>query len=219
MRKVIPGLVALAAALAFGIWALPGLPEQVASHWGLSGEPDGWSSKQTLVYLLPLFGVGLALLLTVLPRVDPRRASYEMHGGTYWTIANAALIVLSGVHAAIIGYNLGWPVRIDQVTAIGVGGLFILIGNLMTRMRPNWFIGIRTPWTLSSDTVWRKTHRVGGYAFVIAGVLIVAMGFVRPAWFAGVLIAAAGVAAIVPVVYSCILWRGEQEATRSSVGS
>jgi uncharacterized membrane protein len=212
MRKMIPGLLALALALAFGLWALPSLPEQVASHWGLSGEPDGWSSKETLVFLLPLFGVGIALLLAFVPRIDPRRASYELHGGTYWLLANAAVIVLSAVHVAILGFNLGWPISINQVTGIAVGGLFILIGNLMTRMRPNWFMGIRTPWTLSSDTVWRKTHRVGGYAFVLAGLLLVAMGFVRPAWFAGVLIAAAIVAALVPVVYSYFVWRGEQES-------
>ncbi len=217
MRRMIPGFAALTVALAFGIWALPALPEQVASHWGLSGEPDGWSSKRTLVFLLPLIGVGVALLLAVVPRIDPRRASYELHGSTYWTLANATLIVLSGVHGAIIGYNLGWPVSINQVTGFAVGGLFILIGNLMTRMRPNWFMGIRTPWTLSSDTVWRKTHRVGGYAFVLAGVLIVAMAFARPAWFAGVLIAAAVTSAIIPVVYSYIVWRAEQEDSGSRV--
>ena len=211
MRKMIPGLVALAAAMAFGIWALPDLPAQVASHWGLSGKPDGWSSKETLVYLLPLFGAVMALLLAFVPRIDPRRESFALHGSTYWTVANAVVIVLAGVHVALIAYNLGWPVRINQVVGIAVGGLFILIGNLMTRMRPNWFMGIRTPWTLSSDTVWRKTHRVGGYAFVLAGCLLVAMGFVQPAWFAGVLIAAAIGAAVVPVVYSYMVWRGEQE--------
>lgn len=214
MRKIIPGLVALAAALAFGIWAMPGLPQQVASHWGLSGEPDGWSSKETLVFLLPLVGAAVALVLAFVPRIDPRRESYELHGATYWTIANATLVVLAAVHVAIVGFNLGWPVRITQVACIAAGGLFILIGNLMTRMRPNWFMGIRTPWTLSSDTVWRKTHRVGGYAFVLAGALVVAMGFVRPAWFLGVLMAAAMTAAIVPVVYSYIAWRGEQERAR-----
>jgi uncharacterized membrane protein len=208
---MIPGLLALAAALGFGIWALPSLPDQVASHWGLSGEPDGWSSKGTLVYLLPLFGVGIALLLGVVPRIDPRKASFELHGSTYWTLANASIVVLAGVHVALIAYNLGWPVRINQIVGIAVGGLFVLIGNLMTRMRPNWFMGIRTPWTLSSDTVWRKTHRVGGYAFVAAGLLLVAMGFVQPPWFAGTLIVAAIVAALVPVIYSYFVWRGEQE--------
>ena len=216
MRKMIPGLLALAAALGFGIWALPSLPDQVASHWGLSGEPDGWSSKETLVYLLPLFGVGIALLLAVVPRIDPRRANFELHGGTYWTVANAAMVVIAGIHVALIAFNLGWPVRINQVAGIAVGGLFILIGNLMTRMRPNWFMGIRTPWTLSSDTVWRKTHRVGGYAFVVAGLLLVVMGFAQPAWFAGVLIAGAFGAALVPVIYSYFVWRAEQEGEGSA---
>jgi uncharacterized membrane protein len=120
---MIPGLLALAAALGFGLWALPSLPDQVASHWGLSGEPDGWSSKGTLVYLLPLFGVGIALLLGVVPRIDPRKASFELHGSTYWTLANASIVVLAGVHVELIAYNLGWPVRINQIVGIAVGGL------------------------------------------------------------------------------------------------
>src|SRR5688500_1755143 len=211
MRKLIPGIVAIRVALAFGIWALPNLPAAVAPPWGLGGGPDGWSSRSTAVFVLPLIGLGIAALLAFLPRTDPRQKNVELHAGTYWLVANASLVVISAIHIGMIAFNLGWPVPLTRIVAIGIGGLFVLIGNVMTRMRPNWFMGIRTPWTLSSDVVWRRTHRVGGYAFVLAGCLLVAMGLVQPAWFAGVLIAAAIGAAVVPVVYSYIVWRGEQE--------
>ena len=211
MRRMLPGFIALAAAVAFGFWALPRLPAEVMSHWGFDGEADGWSSRNTIVFLIPLVGVAIAALFMVFPRIDPRRANYELHAGTYWTLANATLISLAAMHVLVVGINLGWPVSINRVMGIGVGGLFILIGNLMTRMRPNWFMGIRTPWTLSSDSVWRKTHRIGGYSFVIAGVILIGMGFAQPAWLVMTLFGAAALAGLVPVVYSYILWREEQK--------
>ena len=215
MRKVIPGLLVLAASLAFGLWAWGRLPAEVATHWNLSGEPDGWSSRTTGVLLTPGIGLGLALLLTVFPRIDPRRESYALHGPTYWTVANASLVFLGAVHAAMIGYNLGWPLRMDMLVGVGAGALFILLGNLMTRMRPNWFMGIRTPWTLSSEQVWRKTHRVGGYGFVAAGVVMAAAGLLRSGAFAVIALVTVGAAAIVPIVYSYFAWRDENESPKS----
>ena len=211
MRRLIPGLAALAAALAFGLWAHDRLPPEVTTHWGLSGEPDGWSGRTSAVLLLPAIGAGLALMLSVLPRIDPRRESYQLHGSTYWLVANASLVFLAAVHVAAIGANLGWPIRMERLVGIGGGALLILIGNLMTRMRPNWFMGIRTPWTLSSETVWRKTHRIGGYGFVAAGAAMALAGIARPAATGLVSIVAVGAAALVPVIYSYFAWRGEME--------
>lgn len=212
MRKLLPGLAALAAAFAFGLWARPDLPPQVASHWGINGQPDGWTSRGTLIYLMPLIGVGVGLLLSVLPRIDPRRASYELHSGTWWLLVNAILVFLAGIHVTSVGYNLGWPISIGRVVAVGVGLLFILVGNVMTRMRPNWFMGIRTPWTLSSDVVWRKTHRVGGYLFVATGAITILSALARPAWSFYAMVGAAGVSGIGLLVYSYLVWRKEQEA-------
>lgn len=213
MRKLVPGIVAILAALAFGIWALPTLPAEVASHWGLDGEPDGWSSRTTAVYVLPLIGLGIAALLAFLPRTDPRQKNVELHAGTYWLVANATLIVISAIHIGMIAFNLGWPVPLTRIVAVAIGGLFVLIGNVMTRMRPNWFMGIRTPWTLSSDVVWRRTHRVGGYGFVIGGILVILAGILRPGWASWVMLASVGAAAILSIVYSYVVWREERERT------
>ena len=218
MRKIIPGIVAILAALAFGVWALPNLPDQVVSHWGVDGQPDGWSSKATAVYLLPIFGLGIAVLLAFLPRIDPQRKNFALHADTYWLVANASLIVISAIHIGMIGFNLGWPIPFSRVVAIGVGGLFVIIGNLMTRMRPNWFMGIRTPWTLSSDTVWRKTHRVGGYGFVAGGVLAIAAGLLVPDWAPWVLVGSVAIATLGAVVYSYLAWRDEVERAPTEAG-
>ncbi|HEU4829755.1 MAG TPA: SdpI family protein [Gemmatimonadales bacterium] len=218
MRKLLPGMLATLAALGFGLWALPGLPDQVATHWGLNGEPDGWSSRTTAVVLLPLLGLGIAALLAFLPRTDPRRKDFELHADTYWLVANASLIVISAIHTGVIGFNLGWPIPLSRVVAIGIGGLFVLIGNVMTRMRPNWFMGIRTPWTLSSDLVWRKTHRMAGYGFVSAGILVMLAGLLRPEWASWVMIISIAVTAFGSVVYSYLLWREEREDPRPDAG-
>lgn len=218
MRKIVPGIIAILAALAFGIWALPSLPEQVASHWGLDGEPDGWSSRGTAVFVLPLIGLGIAALLVVLPRTGPGRRNFELHAGAYWLLANASLGVISAIHIGMIGHNLGWPVPVTRIVAIGIGGLFVIIGNVMTRMRPNWFMGIRTPWTLSSDVVWRKTHRVGGYGFVVAGMLVILTGLLRPDRAALVMIGSVAVAAIGSIIYSYAVWREERERAPSEAG-
>jgi uncharacterized membrane protein len=212
MRKLIPGLLGLGVAAGFSVWAYPQLPAQVATHFDLQGEPNGWSSRLVASLLVPVLGLALAAVFTVLPRIDPRRANYALFGPTYWTIANAVLVLLAAIHIFSLGKALGWSVNMTRVAALGVGGLFVLLGNLMTRIRPNWFMGIRTPWTLSSDTVWRKTHRFGGVAFVIAGVCIATTALVASSWvlYGAIIVAAA--AALSSVLYSYIAWKREQDA-------
>src|SRR5574337_331200 len=147
MARLRIGLGALLAAFGFSLWAWGRLPARVVTHWGVSGQPNGWSPRWVAVFLVPAIGVALAGLFTVLPRMDPRRRSYELHGSTWWAVANAVLVLLALVHVAAIGSNLGWGLPMGRLVIVGVGLLFGVIGNLMTRMRPNWFMGIRTPWT------------------------------------------------------------------------
>jgi uncharacterized membrane protein len=213
MRKLIPGLLALAAAIGFSVWAYPHLPAQVATHFTLEGEPNGWSSRLVASILAPGIGLVLAAVSTVLPRIDPRRANYALFGPTYWTIINAALVLVAGLHFFLLGKALGWGVDMSRVGALGIGGILVLLGNLMTRIRPNWFMGIRTPWTLSSDTVWRKTHRFGGVAFVIAGLCVVATAFIGSGWVSYGAMGCVAAAALSSVVYSYVIWKKEQDET------
>ncbi len=216
MRKLIPGLVVLAAAAGFSIWAYPQLPAQVATHFDLDGDPNGWSSRLVASILAPALGLVLVSVFAVLPRIDPRRANYPLFSPTYWTIVNAVLVLLAGVHVVVLGKSLGWVVDMGKVAGLGIGGLFILLGNLMTRIRPNWFMGIRTPWTLSSDTVWRKTHRFGGVSFAIAGVCMTATALVASPWLRAGAIGMAGAAALGSVVYSYVIWKREQNGAAAN---
>jgi uncharacterized membrane protein len=217
VRKIFPGFIAQLLAVAFGIWAYPHLPAEVATHFDVSGDPNGWSSRVVAAIVLPALGVGLMLLFAVLPRLDPRQANYAKFGSTWWTVANAVGILLAALHILMLGKAMGWAVDMTRIVGFGLGGLLVLIGNLMTRLRPNWFMGIRTPWTLSSDQVWRRTHRFGGIAFVIAGLGVLAASAARSSLALYFAIGLTGAAALGSVVYSYLLWRQEQ-ATPAEAG-
>ena len=210
MRRLMPGFALLLAALAFGLWALPPLPARVASHWALSGQPDGTMGRAAAAVFLPLFGAVLGLVFAVVPRLDPRKDQL-LHAGVWWTIANAVLALLAVLHVALLGYNLGWPVPMAGVTLVAIGLLFILLGYLMPRMRSNWFMGIRTPWTLTSDAVWRSTHAVAGRLFAAAGAVFVVLGFMQPPHLMVMAAVVIAVAVGVPVAWSYLAWRREQE--------
>jgi len=210
MRSRWFGLVIAALAVAVSLWAYPQLPPTVATHWNVRGEADGFSSRLVAVSIMPLVILVMTGLFNVLPRLDPRRANYSKFIGTYWLIANAVILFILIGHGMIVATGLGYPVKIGRTMPIGVGLLFIVLGNYLTRVEPNWFVGIRTPWTLSSDTVWRKTHRTGGWLMVLGGSVIAACAFFPPAAFLPLFIAAVLLMAVIPIVQSYVLWKREK---------
>ena len=211
MRRRWFGLVIAALAVVVSIWAYPQLPPTIATHWNVGGTADGFSRRATAVVIMPLVIIGLTGLFNVLPKLDPRRANYAKFIDTYWLIANAVILFILIGHGMIVATGLGYPVKVDRFMPIGIGLLFIVLGNYLTRVEPNWFIGIRTPWTLSSDTVWRKTHRTGGWLMVVGGFVLAASVFLPQGAFPPLLVAAILIVAVIPVVQSYILWKREQD--------
>jgi uncharacterized membrane protein len=207
MRSRWLGFAVAALTIAVSAWAYPGLPDTVATHWNLRGEPDGFSSRLVAAALGPLLVLGLRLLSEVLPRIDPKRPRSESFFDTYWLLINGLLLFLGALHLAVIGTGLGWAIDIGRLVPIGVGLLFILVGNYLGRVEPNWFLGIRTPWTLSSDAVWRRVHRTGAWLFVGGGVLFIVTAFVPRLAVVPLLVGIVAVVAVVPVVQSYVLWR------------
>jgi uncharacterized membrane protein len=210
MRSRWFGLVIAVVAVAISIWAYPSLPPTVATHWNLRGTPDGFSSRLVAVAIGPFVIVGITLLFNVLPKFDPRRANYLSFLSTYWLFANAVIVFMLIIHAVVIATGLGYAVRIDRLMPLFIGLLFVVIGNYLTRVEPNWFVGIRTPWTLSSDTVWRKTHRTGGGLMVLGGLMLATAAFLPHSALVPLLIGALVVAVVIPVVLSYVLWKREQ---------
>lgn len=210
MRSRWFGFVVAALAAMISIWAYPRLPETVATHWNLRGVPDDYSSRLWAVALMPLVMIGMTGLLRVLPKIDPRRENYAKFIDSYWLIANAILVFMGVAHVLVLAHGMGYLVQVDRLLPLGVGLLFAFLGNYLTRIEPNWFIGIRTPWTLSSDTVWRKTHRTGGWLFVIGGIVIAAGAFAPRGAFVPLFVATVIVVAGIPVVQSYVLWKRER---------
>jgi uncharacterized membrane protein len=151
-------------------------------------------------------------LMRLLPRIDPREPNYARFGGAYDTIVAATLLLLLATHGITLAVALGYHVAVPRLVPALVGGLFVVIGNVMPRMRSNWWFGVRTPWTLSNDRVWARTHRLAGFSMTAAGLVMIAAALLLPARLGlPVLIAAVVAATIGPVVYSYLTWKREQK--------
>jgi uncharacterized membrane protein len=211
MRKWIPLLIVAAAFIASAV-VYPGLPDRIPTHWNLAGQPDDWSNRTWGAWALPIFLLGMWALVQVLPRIDPRGANYAKFGGAFEGIIVSVMLFMLALHIVVLRASLGYPVQMQRIIPIGIGVLLIVIGNLLPRARPNWFVGIRTPWTLSSDRVWEKTHRLGGHLFVAGGVIITVTAFAWTQWAHVVLVAVISLCAATALIYSYLEWKREQSA-------
>ena len=209
MRKWIPLLIIAAAVIASAL-VYPKLPLTIPTHWDMLGRPNGWSGRLWGAWVMPIFLIVLWAFMRVLPRIDPRGSNYAKFGGAYEGIIVSIMLFMLGMHIIILRAALGYPVAMERVLPIGLGVLFIAIGNLLPRARPNWFIGIRTPWTLSSDRVWEKTHRFGGHVFVGAGILMVLSALVTAPWAPVVLFTIIVLCTASVLIYSYVEWKREQ---------
>ena len=212
--RVILGITAivLAVSLAVSLWAWGQIPAgaQVPIHWGINGQANGYAPKAVGLFLLPGIIAGMGIVFGVLPYIDPRREHQQRSTAARLWIMGAAIIVLGALHVAAVLTAVGAPVDIGQVVVIALGALYLVIGNFLGKTRSNWFIGIRTPWTLSSEVAWSRSHRLGGYLSMAAGVVSIILGLVAPpAVSAFGLIGSAAVAGILPVVYSYFAWRSD----------
>lgn len=211
MTKRWLGPVVVALVLVFSLAAFPFLTERIPTHWNWRGAPDGWTYRWPGAFMLPLISLGVWILLIGLRRIDPRRRHYERFEDTYWIFLNLIVLFISVVHILAIGYALGWPVNMVRAVFALMGLLFIALGNYLPRVRSNWWMGVRTPWTLESETVWKKTHRVAGWTFVGAGLVALAATFLPGAYVFPVALPVMVLAGLVPVVYSYVEWRKERQ--------
>ena len=213
------GVLAILAAGVFTAVVYSWLPEQIPTHWNLSGEADDWSSRFVGAIALPLEGLGLWALLQWLPRIDPLRSNYEKFRGTYDVAVNTILVFIAGAHVFVLGVALGWPLSMARALPIGIGAMCILLGNVLPRARRNWWFGVRTPWTLSNDRVWERTHRVAGYLFVALGIALLITAAIPVSLPTGAVIASLAVVAGILLVYSYVAWRQESSRSRSHLST
>jgi uncharacterized membrane protein len=210
-RWIAPVLVA--GMLLFTAVVYGSLPERVPTHWNLRGEVDGWSPRLVGALLAPGIGLALWLLLPLLRRIDPRRAHYERFDPTFWLLVNVIVMFMAAMHVLSLGSALGWPVDMTRSVLVIAGLLFAALGNYLPRLRSNWWMGIRTPWTLESETVWRATHRVAGVTFVVGGLLTVVAALLPGSLSFVLAMVAIGVCGVIPVAYSFFAYRAERRST------
>ena len=197
--------------LAVALW--PSTPDRVPVHWGFAGEPDRYGGKAEGLLLLPLITLGVYLLMLFVPRIDPRRAEYARFEGAYGVLRLSIVAFQALLYGFILLWGRGVELDVTVVVPVLIGGLLVVLGNLLGKVRPNWFVGIKTPWTLSSRRSWVKTHRMAGWTFVLLGLAFVVLGFAGPAWALPALVAATIVSSLSLVVYSYLVWRSDPEKT------
>ncbi|MBO8128677.1 MAG: SdpI family protein [Peptococcaceae bacterium] len=206
LRQDWPLILILLGLLVAAFVVYPQLPERVPMHWNAGGEVDRYGSRFTGAFAIPLLTIGIYIGMLVFPLMDPRRANYANFSTAYRAIRTGLVLFLAVLYGIVTTNALGYEVNVARVVPITLGLLFILIGNFLTQVRHNYFVGIRTPWTLASEEVWRKTHRVGGFAFVLAGIISILAAFLpAPANFWVVIGSLIGAAAIT-TIYSAIIY-------------
>ncbi len=212
------GLIGAMFAVAAIRWG--SVPDRIPVHWNAAGRVDGYGGRFEGLLLMPLIALALYLLLLLIPRIDPARRNYAAFAGTYLLLRVSLVIYLAFlalVTQLAIGREESVPVGNLIFGAVGV--LFIVLGGAMGRLKPNWFAGIRTPWTLSSTRSWEATHRLGGRLFMGAGVLTVVAAVVGGAAAVITMVAAMIVVVVVLTVYSYRVWRDDPDKVSLASGT
>lgn len=191
------------------------LPDQVPTHFDLHGKPDGFTAKRFAVVTAPAALALLGLVFLALPRISPKGYRLEPFLRTYEIIAVAVVVMTFTDVMMALWIGLGHRVEVDRVVNLGLGLLLLVVGNYLGKVTRNFFVGIRTPWTLASDEVWLRTHRVGGWLFVVGGAVIVMAAFVGTGGALAVTLSVIIAIALFLTVYSYVLYRRIEGFTSS----
>jgi uncharacterized membrane protein len=207
----LPQILIIVGMLATAAICWQSVPEKMPIHWNASGEVDGYGGRFMGLLLVPIIAAGMYLLLLFLPRIDPGYANYKQFASSYHLIRISLLVYFAAIYGACIAGAYGYPRLLPKLIPLLMGMLFIILGNVMGKIRQNWFVGIRTPWTLSSKLSWAKTHRLGGWLFIATGVVVLVTGLLAMWWSIVAMLAMMGVAVVTMVVYSYVVWKNDPE--------
>lgn len=165
-------LLLIAAATLVGLLLWDRLPNMMASHWNVNDQVDGYMPKIWGVFMVPLIALGMFVLFLVIPFIDPLKANIAQFREAFNLFIVLIVAFMVYIHALTLFWSLGYTgFKMSTSMLPAMGLLFIFIGFMLRKAKRNFFIGIRTPWTLSSDRVWDETHRLGAILFMVSGVL------------------------------------------------
>jgi len=207
MKKiVILNIILIILLFGISIYFYSQLPDRIVSHWDAHGNPNGSMGKFFGIFLIPLITLGIFLLFLVIPLIDPLKDNIKKFMNYYQGFIFSMILFLSLIQVHLILWNIGIEVPTNFIIPLGVGVLFIFIGVLIKHSKRNWFIGIRTPWTLSSDKVWDETHRVGSKLFILSGIISL-VGLFFPNYVFWFILIPVLFTALFCVVYSYLVWK------------
>jgi len=206
-------LLLVVAATIVGVVLWNRLPDPMASHWGPNDEVNGYMSKFWGVFLMPLITLGMMVLFLIIPSIDPLKANITKFRDVFNLFITVIVAFMLYIYILSLRWNLGYTdFGMSKAMLPAMGILFFFIGYLLRKAKRNFFIGIRTPWTLSSDKVWDETHRIGSVLFMISGALAFVGSFfggMTAFWFLFVPIIGS---TLITLVYSYVLYQREIKA-------
>ena len=203
-------VVLLAAIAAVALHRLPpGM--QLPTHWGADGRPDRFAGAATALFAPVVGAAVIGILFSILPRIEPLQRNLEQSAALYRTAWVGILALIAFVEIMVAGPAFGLHIP-DQWSLAAAGLLFLVIGNMLPKSRPGFFIGIRTPWTLTDPDNWIATHRLGAVTMIAGGVLLILAAFlplqeqlaIRMTWLA------VAIAVVPPIVFSWWFWRSRR---------
>jgi uncharacterized membrane protein len=204
--EILPILLIIASVI-LGFYFYSVMPEQVPIHWNFKGAIDNYGSRFTGAFIGPIVLIGLYLLFILIPLIDPRKEKYEQFAKIYRIVRCLIMLAMFGVFLIASLNAIGYNIKVEVWIPAIIGFLFIVMGNYFGKIKPNWFMGIRTPWTLSSDEVWNKTHRLGGKLFMLFGFLLLITPLLPTKSLLWTLLIPVAVVSLIPIVYSYILYK------------
>lgn len=186
----------------------PCLPDTIPVHWGFEGQPNGWASKTWGAWIIPAMSLAFLILFPLIPKIDPKRENYKYFKKP-WDVIQTSFIAFFAYLYAVTMYVTFYPqynAVVGRAVVLGIGILFVMLGSVMDKIRQNYFVGLKTPWTLDDPEVWQKSQRFAGRAFMLAGLafIIEAMVWVAtvPVFFAVI-----AVCVVAPIIHSYLLSR------------
>ena len=175
MKKTHLAIVAIIIlSFSVSIYIYPQMPDMIASHWNSEGDVDGYMSKSWGLFLMPIISIVLLLFFIFLPKTDPLKKNINQFKKYFDGFILIMFLFLFYIHLLTLSWNLNYNFSMTRMLLPALGLLFFYLGFFLEKVKQNWFIGIRTPWTLSNQEVWDKTHKMGGRVFKLSGLVAIA---------------------------------------------
>ena len=188
----------------------PHMPETMASHWNAHGEADGYMPRFWVLFLVPFVSLGMALLMFVIPRIDPLKTNIEKFKGYFYGFVIVITLFFFYVNVLVILWNLDFRFDFTQLLMPAMAILMYMVGIMTTKAKRNYFIGIRTPWTLNNEEVWDRTHKLGGLLFKIVGIITL-IGVFFPDQAIYLMLISVLLATFISIVYSYVIFQKIQK--------